>query len=129
MTLIKNQRPLGLLSDFFFDTPFIAAMKADVKETEGAYVVEAELPGAKKENIEIICEQGVLTITAKTAEENNEEKAQYIRRERTSAELTRRFEISGIDEESISAKFTDGILSVTLPKKAPVKNEKHIAIE
>lgn len=129
MTLVKYQRPFGMLNDFFCETPFAPAMKADVKETENAYIVEAELPGVKKENIELVCEEGVLAITAKAAEEKAEEKENYVRKERYSSEMTRRFELEGIDEENISAKMEDGVLYVTLPKKAPEKNEKHIAIE
>lgn len=129
MTLIKYQRPLGFLNDFFCEVPFLSGMRADVKETENAYTVEAELPGFKKENVELVCQDGVLTITAKAAEEKAEENAEYVRRERNSSEVTRRFELEGIDEENISAKMEDGVLYVTLPKKAPEVNEKHIAIE
>jgi len=129
MTIIKSIRPFGFLNEFFCEAPFFSAMKADVKETENSYIVEAELPGVKKENVELICEEGVLTITAKAAAENADEKARYLRRERNTAEIARRFEISGIDEENITAKLEDGVLYVTLPKKAPEKNEKHITIE
>jgi HSP20 family protein len=128
MTLVKYERPFGMLYDFFGDCK-APAMKTDIKETENAYVVEAEMPGVKKENVELICENGVLTITAKSNEEKTEEKAGYVRRERVSGEMTRRFELEGVDEENISAKMEDGILSVTLPKKAPVNNEKRIMIE
>lgn len=129
MTLVKYQRPFGFLNDFFSEAPFVPAIKADVKETENAYIVEAELPGVKKENVELVCEEGVLSITARAAEEKTEEKAEYVRKERFSSEMTRRFELEGIDSENISAKMEDGILYVTLPKKEPEKNEKHITIE
>jgi HSP20 family protein len=129
MTLVKYQRPLGFLNDFFCEAPFVHAVKADVKETENAYIVEAELPGFKKENVELVCEEGVLTITAKATGEKTEEKAEYVRKERNTSEMTRRFELEGIDEENISAKMEDGVLFVTLPKKSPEKNEKHISIE
>jgi HSP20 family protein len=129
MTLVKYERPFGMLRDFFGEGYFAPAMKTDIKETEGAYVVEAEMPGVKKENVELICENGVLTITAKANEEKTEEKQGYVRRERVSGEMTRRFELHDIDEASISAKMEDGILFVTLPKKADVNNEKRIMIE
>lgn len=127
MTLIRYERPFGLLSNFFGDFT-VPAMKTDIKETEDAYIVEAEMPGVKKENVELICEKGILTITAKANEEKTEEKQGYIRRERVSGEMTRRFELEDIDEENISAKMEDGILTVTLPKSAASK-EKRIAIE
>ncbi len=127
MTLVRYERPFGMLGNFFGDCA-VPAMKTDIKETDEAYIVEAEMPGVKKENVELICEKGVLTITAKTNEEKTEEKQGYIRKERVSGELTRRFEIEDIDEEKISAKMEDGILTVTLPKSAESK-EKRIAIE
>lgn len=127
MTLVRYERPFGLLKDFFTDFS-VPAMKTDIKETQDAYIVEAEMPGVKKENVELVCENGVLTITAKTNEENTQEKAGYIRRERVTGEMVRRFEIPEIDEEKISAKMEDGVLSVTLPKSEAGK-EKRIAIE
>lgn len=127
MTLVRYERPLGLLRDFFGDFT-VPAMKTDIKETEEAFIVEAEMPGVKKENIELVCEKGVLTISANTNEEKTEESAGYIRRERACGSMIRRFEIADIDEESISAKMEDGILTVTLPKSAKTK-EKHIEIE
>jgi HSP20 family protein len=93
-----------------------------------SYIVEAEMPGVSKENVELICEKGVLTITAKASEEKTEEIAGYIRRERTTGEMVRRFEITDIDEEKISAKMEDGILTVTLTKSAK-SLEKRIEIE
>jgi HSP20 family protein len=129
MTLVRYERPFGMLRDFFGEGWLAPAMKTDIKETENAYVVEAEMPGVKKENVELVCEDGVLTISAKANEEKTEEKEGYIRRERVSGEMTRRFELENIDEENISAKMEDGVLFVTLPKKAPEKNEKKIAIE
>ncbi len=127
MTLVRYERPFGLLGNFFGDFA-VPVMKTDIKETEDAYIVEAEMPGVKKENVELVCEKGVLTITAKANEEKTEEKEGYIRKERSSSAMTRRFEIEDIDEEKISAKMEDGILTVMLPKSAESK-EKRIAIE
>lgn len=129
MTLVRYERPFGMLRDFFGEGCVAPAMKTDIKETEGAYVVEAEMPGVKKENVELVCENGVLTITAKANEEKTEEKQGYVRKERLSGEMTRSFELHDINEENISAKMEDGILYVTLPKSAPENNEKRITIE
>lgn len=127
MTLVRYERPYGLLGNFFGDFA-VPSMKTDIKETEDAYIVEAEMPGVKKENVELVCEKGILTIIAKANGEKTEEKEGYIRRERMAGEMTRRFELEDIDEEKISAKMEEGILTVTLPKSAESK-EKRIAID
>lgn len=105
----------------------MTAPRANIKDTAEAYVVEAELPGVKKENIALICEKGVLTITAKADEAKDSDEGRYIRKERTEGELVRRFALEDIDEESISAKLENGVLFVTLPKQKA--EEKHIEIE
>ena len=118
----------SLLRDFFGERlSYGPVMKADVKETEEAFIVEAEMPGVKKENVALICENGVLTISAKVNEETSEEDENYVRRERVTGEIKRSFVLEKINEESIKAKLEDGILYVTLPKKTP--DEKHIDIE
>jgi len=130
MTLIPYQGQLvtgRLWKDFFDKTVTAAAIKANVKETKDTYIVEAELPGVKKEDITLVCEKGILTISAKAQQVQDDEQGRYIRKERVEGELGRRFALEDIEEENISAKLENGILYVTLPKKAP--QEKHIDIE
>ncbi len=115
-----------LLRDFWGYTP-LPNIKADIRETDEAYVVEAELPGVKKENVALMCKESVLTIAVKTSEEKTEEKDNYIRKERATGESKRSFVLKDINEEDISAKMEDGILSVTLPKR--VTEDKTIEIE
>ena len=118
----------GLFRDFFGERySILPTMKADVKETEEAFIVEAEMPGVKKEDVTLICENGILTIAAKISSEKNEENENYVRKERTDGEIKRSFVLKKINEENISAKLENGILSVTLPKKEP--EEKRIEIE
>lgn len=103
------------------------AMRADVRETKESFIVEAELPGVKKDNVQIVCQEGMLTISVK-AEENAERGQEgYLRRERLTGEVSRSFGIRNIDEARITAKMEDGVLTITLPKIVP--EEKHIAIE
>jgi HSP20 family protein len=99
-------------------------MRADVRETKESFIVEAELPGVKKDKVQIVCQEGVLTISAK-ADEHGEEG--YLRRERYTGEASRSFAIRNIDEAGITAKMEDGVLTITLPKLVP--EEKHIVIE
>jgi HSP20 family protein len=101
-----------------------AALRADVRETKESFIVEAELPGVKKDNVQIVCQEGVLTISAKSEERAEEG---YLRRERFTGETSRSFAIKNIEEAGITAKMEDGVLTLTLPKLVP--EEKHIAIE
>lgn len=134
MKLVPYQRNLfgsGLFNDFFSDeaTFDAAPIKADVKETDEAYIVEAEIPGVKKEDVTLVCEKGILTITSSTSRENTQEKDGYIRKERFIGEAKRSFRLKDIEEESISAKLEEGILYVTLPKREIKKEERQIEIE
>ena len=104
-------------------------MKADIREKDDAYVVEAEMPGVKKEDILLLCENGVLSISAKTDQEKTHEDDNYIRRERVTGEYYRSFALKDIDEENINAKLENGMLFVTLPKRAVKKEDKRIEIE
>ena len=94
------------------------AFRTDVKETDDSYVLEAELPGFKKEDIAIDIEDNYLTISAKREyKKEDKDKHNYIRRERAYGSFTRSFDITGIDSNSITAAYKDGVLSLTLPKE------------
>lgn len=126
MTLIPYEG-LGLWGGRLLSGIQVTPVRADVRETTESFIVEAELPGVKKEQVQIVCQEGVLTISVK-AEENTERKEDhYLRRERFSGEASRSFSIRNIDEGSITAKMEDGILTIMLPKLVP--EEKHIVIE
>lgn len=102
-------------------TPRTAVFRTDVQETDEAYILETDLPGFRKEDIEISIEEDVLTIKAErhAAHENKEEKNNYVRVERSCGTFSRSFEISGVDTDAITAKYENGVLTLTLPKKAP----------
>ncbi|MCR5311185.1 MAG: Hsp20/alpha crystallin family protein [Lachnospiraceae bacterium] len=132
----------SLFDEFFFDTPKAARrpaipqiMKTDVKETENGYDLEIELPGYKKEDLQLELKDGYLNISATTKTNNDEKdkKGQYIRRERYIGTSSRSFYVGeDITEEDIKAKFEDGILNVYVPKKEEqpkVPESKYIAIE
>ena len=94
------------------------AFKTDIRETENAYVLDAELPGFSKEDIHAEVRNGYLTIRAEHSSENEEkdEKKNYLRRERSYGSFTRSFDLDGINSDEISASYKDGILTLTLPK-------------
>ena len=109
-------------------------MKTDVKETETGYELDIDLPGFKKDEISAHLEDGYLTVSAAKGvdkdEKDNEDR--YIRRERYSGSMTRSFYVgNAVTEEDIKAKYEDGILSLSIPKKDPkaVEAKKYIAIE
>ena len=121
----------SLFGNFFGDEKDMKnSLKVDVKETKDSYVLEADFPGMKKEDINIEYNQNYLTISAKKNDEKEEKKENYIRKERSYGEVSRSFYVGNVDKEQIKAKFENGVLEVTLPKeqKAVDKNNK-IAIE
>ena len=89
-------------------------LRTDIKQTEEAYLLETEMPGVNKDDIELIRENGVLTIAVKSAAPESEQG--YVRRERVFGELKRSFALENIDEETISARLDSGVLYITLPK-------------
>ena len=108
-----------------------SGFRADVISKENEFLIEAELPGFKKEDISLDIEDDVLTIKAvhQNEESEEDEKKNYIRRERFYGSYTRCFDVSNIDVESIKAEYNDGILSLTLPKKVPEKPKaRHLEI-
>ncbi|WP_175688712.1 Hsp20/alpha crystallin family protein [Burkholderia anthina] len=108
------------------DQPDLASMKIDVTESDDAYKVNAELPGVAKEDIDIEVKGATVSINAKI-ERNSEQKdgERVIRRERYSGAISRSFSLSAeIDDANATATYLDGVLSLTLPKKAPVGQKK-----
>lgn len=91
----------------------------DVKDQGEAYVLEADLPGLKKEDLSVTLEGNYLTISAQRSDQQQEEDASgsYIRRERNYGSLSRTFDISEVDTEGITASYRAGVLSLWLPKK------------
>ena len=103
----------------FWNTPAVAnGFRTDISETNDAYKLEAELPGFKKEDIKIDIENDCLTISAERKAETKDEKENYVKRERVYGSFTRCFDVSGINVDGIEASYADGMLNVTLPKKA-----------
>ena len=102
----------------------LPAFRTDIRDTGDSYVLEAELPGFKKEDISLDLKDGILTITA-THTEQSEEATQgsYIRRERRLGSFQRSFDVTGIEEGAITAAYENGVLCLTLPKVKPTEPE------
>ncbi|HUL93074.1 MAG TPA: Hsp20 family protein [Burkholderiales bacterium] len=131
MANITRYDPLGdLVDDFFrgfvvrpmgFETQVAARrMKVDVAEQNGDYKVVAELPGVKKEDIKVNIDGDEVSITAETrVEKEAKEGERLLHSERYVGKIARAFRLSQeIDESRASAKYADGVLELTLPKKA-----------
>lgn len=122
----RDEDPFNsLVSDFFGDVMDFAgrSFRADIKESDDEYTIEAEMPGMKKEDINLELNDDYLTISAEHTEENEEKEDNYIRRERRQGRYTRSFYLENVNREDIEAEYDDGILKVHLPKeeKTPVK--------
>ena len=97
-----------------------ALMKTDVREKDNSYELDIDLPGFKKDEIQAQISDGYLTISASKGldKDQKDDKGRYIRRERYCGECSRSFYIGdGITEKDVSAKFEDGILKLSIPKK------------
>lgn len=108
-------------SDFLneFET---RSFRVDVKETDKEYIVEADLPGCDKNNINVSYDDGVLTIAASYEETAEEKDKNYIRRERRRGNFSRSLSIpEDVKADEIKASFKDGVLKVTLPKSGVAK--------
>jgi HSP20 family molecular chaperone IbpA len=106
-------------------------MKTDVREEENGYSLEIEMPGVKKENINLELNNGYLTIEAKQVSNDDEKdkNGKYIRRERYYGSCARSFYVGDISEEDISASLDAGILKVHIPKEKKEETKKRIEIK
>lgn len=107
--------------NFFGNTSSAVTFRTDIRDEGDRFVLEAELPGFRKEDIQLHLKDGILTVSAQrtAGSEEKDQRGNYIRRERRFGSFARSFDVAGIDEESISAAYQDGILELTLPKAKP----------
>ena len=116
----------------FFVSRDIAEFKTDITDEGENYVLEADLPGFDKSDIHLDLSDNTLTISAErhSEHENKDKKEKYVRVERSYGKYSRQFDVSGIDSEGIKAKYENGVLKLTLPKKQEVLPEtKRLEIE
>jgi len=104
-------------------TPFEGHIpKVDVVDRDGEVVIRAELPGVEKDNLDISLTDDSVTIKASTKQESEEEKGDYHRREISQGSFSRTIALpASVQGDQAKAKFKDGLLELTLPKKAPAK--------
>ncbi len=111
------------LNRFFNESPVYDWSPAvDIQETEKEYLIKAELPDVKKEDVKIEMLDGVLTISGERKQEKEEQGKTFHRLERLFGKFVRQFELpTEVDGTKIEAQFNDGLLSIHLPKTAVVK--------
>ncbi len=107
-----DDRPAGHLADGANWSP-----QVDISETEQSFVVTADMPGVKPEDMEISLHQGVLTIRGKRNTDSEVTESNFTRRERIRGTFYRQFNLpETADEETVSAKSNNGVLEITIPK-------------
>ena len=116
----------------FFDNGSLDEFKTDVKDEGDRYELEADLPGFDKKDIHLDINGDTLTVSAERHSEHEEKdkKGKYVRCERSYGTYSREFDVSGVNTEGIKAKYENGVLKLTMPKKADALPEtKRLEIE
>ena len=134
--MMLNRRNYGYnLFDELFKDPFFtnsyeqsdtSLMKTDIQEKNDYYMLDIELPGYQKENVQAELKDGYLTITAsRTEEASSDDNSRYLRRERFAGTCKRSFYVGDqVEQVDIKAGFKDGILKICIPKEIPKKIEE-----
>ncbi len=131
----RNSNGLDIFDDVFAD-PFFSEkenriMRTDLKEKDGKYYLEIDIPGFDKEDIKIELQDGYLTISAEKDDEREDKHAKYLKRERFSGMCSRSYYVGdNVKEEDIKANFKNGILTIEFPKEPENKvvEKKYIPI-
>lgn len=135
-------RQVGGFEDFynmlddFFNEPISTSrslrhdtFKLDIEEKDNEYVIEAEVPGVKKEEINLELKDGRLCISINREENEEIKEKNYLHKERRYSSMSRSIYLGEIKEEEINAKLEDGVLCIKVPKKEEVEGTKSIPIE
>ena len=133
MMIPRRRNEFDLFDDFFRGDDFFtrreqSLMKTDIKEKGDNYIIEMDLPGYEKENINLELKDGYLTISAKVEKNNSsDENERYVHKERFYGECSRSFYVGDdVKEEDIKAEFKNGILNIEVPKKAIETKAKEV---
>ncbi len=124
-----------LIDDFFGDDFFplrslrYDTFKVDIREEDQAYLIEADMPGVKKEDIHIDYHDRLLSISIEHEEQKEEEKKNYVHRERKQCSMHRTLNLGELDQEKIEASLEDGILKIKAQKAEFIETKKRIQIK
>lgn len=111
--------------------PLPSQIKLDVQERDGAFEVQAEIPGVKKEDIQVELDGNVLTLQAEVKQEDRQEgEGRALRTERYYGSVSRTVQLPmEVDEAQAKARYENGVLKLTLPKKADTRAQRRVTIE
>ena len=125
----------NMLDDFFNDSWFPSrsllrgTFKVDIRESDDEYNIEAELPGIKKEEIDLSMEEDNLCISVNRSEAVNKDGENYIHRERRATSMSRRIRLANAVFDDVKAKLEDGVLQICVPKDKKSISMRKIEIE
>lgn len=140
---VNNYNPFREMEEFernFFGYPFgsffgnrdLAEFKTDLTDEGDHYLLEADLPGFEKKDIHLDINDDVLTVSAERHSkiEEKDKKDKVVRIERSYGSYSRQFDVSGVKTNEIKAKYDNGVLKLTLPKKEKIEsNSRRLEIE
>lgn len=133
----RSLKPVGfgnMLENFFTDPWFqmrnvYDTFKVDVQERDKDYYIEAEMPGIQKKDVTLELNEGRLAIGVNREEGTDDEKRNYIHRERHYSSLQRTIYLPDAKTEGITARMDNGVLSITVPKEEKMQNRRKIDIQ
>jgi len=114
----------SMFDDFYRDLNVKGNMPTDIIDNEKEYVLNVDIPGVDKENVNISFDDSYLTIKVEAKEESTDDN--FIRHEIKSYDMSRSYYLENADEDNIKAKLTDGVLTITVGKKEQVLPEKKL---
>ena len=125
----------NMVDDFFNDSIqsgknlLGSSFKIDVQDNDKEYIIEAELPGVKKEEISLGINEEKLTIAVNHEENVEEEKKNYVHKERKTSSMSRKIYLADSKSDGITAKLENGVLNIIVPKHEKIENNTKIEIE
>ena len=130
MKIVPRNYYLDDLFDNFF-TSESSALKCDIYEKDGAFHLEMDIPGFKKEEIKIESNKGNIIVSAEkeTSSEEKDTDKKYLRRERVYGKFQRSFYLGDMDENNIEATFSDGTLHIIVPKQEEKETKRFIEVK
>lgn len=109
----------------FFTRLAVPDIRIDVSESDKAYTIKADIPGAKKEDIDVSVEGRQVSITARSSRKSETKDETSLYSERSEGQVFRSFTLPAeVDDKGAEAKYADGVLSLTLPKKSNGNNHR-----